>query len=181
MGALLQQLLGYLPIGYIFSHMGYILLCYFLICIWPCLKLKSNTSIIMVVYLGLLVMAAWIDPIWNQRITLSIVHFLLLAALITFHLLTGFMAGKFGERILLLATIMVMADFIALVVDWPGGIHQSIVNILFIMMCHYTRKAGYNSIELMGTIESQPKGEEYQQVHERWYRNEQSKSLLIPF
>lgn len=194
-------IIGYLPLGLIFPYMGYIITAYCGYCLIPCLILKNRSSITMVSYLGALIAVAAIPSLWgnsfaplagsvnNQEIIASnassvnllLAHVALLSALYVVHILYNSLDGKFGDRILLLATIMVMVDAMATGTGALLWVHQSFVNIIFILMCHSTRKAGYNSLNIMGDIKSQPKGGDYDKSYASWYRKMEETILLIPF
>lgn len=193
--------IGYLPLALIFPYMGYILLIYCGYCIIPCLILKNRSSMTMVGYLGALIAVASVPALWGNSfvpvsgsindqdliassdpsVNLLLAHVVLLSSMFVVHILYNSLHGKFGDRILLLATIMVIIDAIATGTGALLWIHQSFVNIIFILMCHYTRKAGYNSLNMMEDIKKQPNGGDYDKSYASRHRKMEETILLIPF
>lgn len=156
----------------LFSNIGYLILVYFLICIVPCLRLKNNTSITMVAYLGAMEGAAW-SASWLNSDGLLSIHFMLFMGLCVSHLLYGSLSGKFGDRLLFLAACIVVIDALSFGFNWIPFYQHSLLNVIFVVMCFITRKAGYNSLEKLKNWTDEDYG--------RSYKKTLARDLLIPF
>jgi len=145
-------ILSYLPLGYIFPHMEWILLAYCAYCIIPCLRIKSRSSLVIVAYLAALLSMGWLDVIWDDTSILLLVHGAALSLLVITHVLSNSLVGKFGNKILQLGLMMIAVDVIAIGIDPWLWIHQSFINVIFFLMLKSTRRAGNNSVETMQEI-----------------------------
>jgi len=174
-------ILGILPFGYIFPYIGWILVGYFLYCSIPCLMLKNRSSITILIYLVGLVSVAWIDFTWGNSLNLLIIHILLLTFLVVSHTLYSCFGGKFGDRFLQYATLLVLVDLAAVGLGSMLFVHQSLVNVLFFLMCYSAGKAGKNSLEILNKVQKQPDTENTAKIFAIYYRQKMENSLLIPF
>lgn len=175
-------IIGILPLGYIFPYMWIFLISYCAYCIIPCLILKNRSSITIVGYLGGLIIASQISAVWNTPLHLMIVHALLLTGLIIIHTLYSSLGGKFADRFIQFATMLVVVSVLATELDAMPWIHQSVVNIIFFLMCRSAKKAGNNSLEMLNNIRKQSQnGSLDTEVLSVQYREKLDSTLLIPF
>ncbi len=173
--------LGVLPLGYIFPYMGYLLMLWLIYCVIPCLTLRNRSSLTVFTYLMGLAALAWIPVMWGNALYLLIAHAFLLLFIFVSDFLYHTMRGKFGGRFLQLAFILVMVDAISTVVDSMPFIHQSLVNVLFILMCFYVRKAGTNSLVMLENVNKLPDSDENRIFYSMRFRQAMNNTLLIPF
>jgi len=173
-------ILGILPIGQVLPHIWIFFVAYCGYCIIPCLVLKNRSSIMVAAYLAGLILASQISFIWNNSLYLMVFHIALLCFLIANHMIFNSFAGKFGERFLQFATILVVVDAMSLSVDAMPWVHQSIVNIIFFFMCKSTRIAGNNSLEILENRKAQPKDDASRKAMAAKYQNMLEHALVIP-
>ena len=95
-----------------------------------------------VIYLTLLYLTAWIDPIWYDARNLMLAELFLFSAMIFTYLASrGFVFS-------MIALAMVINNGLFLMTGWPEFYRLSVVNLLFLSLCIYTIITGYNTREV---------------------------------
>lgn len=92
-----------------------------------------------VIYLTLLYLTAWIDPIWYDARNLMLAELFLFSCMIFTYLASrGFVFS-------MIALAMVINNGLFLMTGWHEFWRLSVVNLLFLSLCIYTILTGYNS------------------------------------